>query len=135
MYFQVILPSFDPATFLSVMKEHRPTSLHLVPPLVSFLANSPLATRDHLKSLRQICVAAAPSGPSLISQFYKKAPHYTVYKEGWGSTEMAGGASGIAAAYGGIKMGSCNQLAPNLRLQVPGCFDIFFSNFSVAIAT
>ena len=114
----MILPSFDPATFLSAMKEHRPTFLHLVPPLVSFLANSPLATKDHFKSLRQINAGAAPSGPSLISQFYKKAPHYTVYKEGWGSTELAGAASGVAAAYGGIKMGSCNQLVSNLRLQV-----------------
>ena len=41
-----------------------------------------------------------------------------MYKEGWGSTELGGASTGVAAAYGGIKMGSCNQLAPNLRLQV-----------------
>merc|ERR1719219_117755 len=39
-------------------------------------------------------------------------------KEGWGQTELAGGATGVARPYGGIKLGSCNQLLPNLRLQV-----------------
>ena len=52
------------------------------------------------------------------SQFYEKAPSYTMFKEGWGQTEVSGGATGIARAYGGIKLGSCNQLIPNLRLQV-----------------
>ena len=54
----------------------------------------------------------------MISKLYEKAPNYMIYKEGWGSTELGGASTGAAAAYGGIKMGSCNQLAPNLRLQV-----------------
>ena len=115
---QVVLPSFEPQLFADLMKKHRPTFLHLVPPLASFLANSPLITTDHLSSLRQINVGAAPSGPELIKQFYKKAPSYVMYKEGWGSTEVAGGGSGIMRACGGIRPGSVNQLLPNLRLQV-----------------
>merc|ERR1719300_2159308 len=41
-----------------------------------------------------------------------------MYKEGWGSTEVAGGCSGINRAYGGIKRGSVNQLLPNFRIQI-----------------
>ena len=115
---QVVLPSFDPGQFVALLAEHRPSFLHLVPPLVSFLASSPLVTPDHLRSLRQINTGAAPAGPRLIAQLYEKAPAYTMVKEGWGQTELAGGATGIARAYGGIKLGSCNQLSPNLRLQV-----------------
>ena len=115
---QVVMPSFDPAVFVKLLTEHKPSFLHLVPPLVSFLASSPLVQPDHLRSLRQINTGAAPAGPRLISQLYEKAPAYTMLKEGWGQTELAGGATGIARAYGDIKLGSCNQLSPNLRLQV-----------------
>jgi len=114
----IVLPSFKPDQFVSLMERHKPTFLHLVPPLASFLANSPLVTREHLTSLRQVNVGAAPSGPQLIEQFYKKAPKYVMYKEGWGSTEVAGGCSGINRAYGGIKRGSVNQLLPNFRIQI-----------------
>ena len=46
------------------------------------------------------------------------APHYTLFKEGWGQTELAGGVTGMARPYGGVKLGSCNQVVPNTRLQV-----------------
>ena len=111
----MILPGFDPTLFVKAMEEYKPTFLHLVPPLMGFLANHPLVTPDHLKSLRQINVGAAPIGPTLITQFYKKAPKYTIFKEGWGLSEVAGGATGC---HGPRKLGSCNQILPNLRLQV-----------------
>ena len=38
--------------------------------------------------------------------------------DGRGQTELAGGATGMSRAYGGIKLGSCNQVVPNTRLQV-----------------
>lgn len=116
---QVILPSFDPQTYVDALEKHKPSFLHLVPPLVGFLANHPLVTSDHLASLRQINVGAAPSGPTLISQFYKKAAPYTIYKEGWGSTEVAGAGTGVCRPYNeGIKRGSVSTILPNLRLQV-----------------
>ena len=66
----------------------------------------------------QIYTGAAPAGPALIEQFYRVAPSYTVFKEGWGQTELAGGVTGMARGYGGVKLGSCNQVVPNTRLQV-----------------
>ena len=66
----------------------------------------------------QIYTGAAPAGPALIDQFYRVAPHYTLFKEGWGQTELAGGVTGMARPYGGVKLGSCNQVVPNTRLQV-----------------
>ena len=80
---QVVMPSFDPALFVKLLAEHKPSFLHLVPPLVSFLASSPAITSQDLASLRQIYTGAAPAGPTLIEQFYSVAPHYTVFKEGW----------------------------------------------------
>ena len=81
-----------------------------VPPIVSFLASSPLVTKEHLASLREVIgitvindkvtiffiiiiimkvvCGAAPCGASLISQFMKKAPESLLFKEGWGMTEV-----------------------------------------------
>ena len=133
---KVVLPGFDPQVFVSALKEHKPSFLHLVPPLIGFLANSPLVTPDLLTPLRMINTGAAPAGNTLLAQFHAKAPPYTIVKvemsqliflttfysddfqEGWGMTEVSGGVTGISRAHGGIKMGSCNQLVSNVRLQV-----------------
>ena len=50
----VTLPKFEPGMFLSALVEHRPTFLHLAPPLVQFLANHPAVTEDHLASLHTV---------------------------------------------------------------------------------
>ena len=79
----VLLPSFQPPQYVAALRAHRPSLLHLVPPLLSFLASSPAISRADLASLRQIYTGAAPAGPALIEKFYRVAPHYTVFKEGW----------------------------------------------------
>ena len=50
----VTLPMFEPSMFLSALLAHRPTYLHLAPPLVQFLANHPAVTEDHLSSLHTV---------------------------------------------------------------------------------
>ena len=50
----VTLPMFEPSMFLSALLTHRPTYLHLAPPLVQFLANHPSVTEDHLASLHTV---------------------------------------------------------------------------------
>ena len=50
----VLLPSFSPSHYVASVREHKPTVLHLVPPLVSFLATSPLVSPSDLASLRQV---------------------------------------------------------------------------------
>ena len=83
---------------------------------MGFLANHPMVTPDHLKSVRQVLSGAAPVGPSLITQFYKKAPKYTRFKQGLGLSEVGGAAT--CARGDSIKLGSNNQILPNMRLQV-----------------
>lgn len=51
---QVTLPRFDPVQYTSMLEQHRPTWLHLVPPIVSFLASSTLVTREHLANIREV---------------------------------------------------------------------------------
>lgn len=41
----VMMPSFKPDTFARALAKYKPTFLHLAPPLVSFLASSPLVRK------------------------------------------------------------------------------------------
>jgi len=112
----VTLPMFEPTMFLSALLEHRPTYLHLAPPLVQFLANHPAVTVDHLASLHTIFVGAAPVGQGLIDLFHKKAARVR-FREGFGMTE---GGPAITFTRGRLldTKGSSGQLLPNMRLKV-----------------
>ena len=52
----IILPKFESDAFVKIIATHKPTFLHLVPPLVSFLANEQDVKPHHLKSLKHIQV-------------------------------------------------------------------------------
>ena len=53
----VTLPMFEPRMFLDALTRHRPTFLHLAPPLVQFLAVHPMVTADHLASLHTVILS------------------------------------------------------------------------------
>ena len=50
----VTVPMFEPNLFLETMLTYRPTTLHLAPPLVSFLVNHPAVTQEHMASLNDV---------------------------------------------------------------------------------
>ena len=52
----VTISKFDPKIFVKSIKTHKPTFLHLAPPLVSFLANSQDVTEDDFKCLKHVQV-------------------------------------------------------------------------------
>jgi len=111
---------FDPVQYTSLLASEKPSFLHLVPPVVSFLASSPLVTKEHLAGLREVICGAAPCGASLISQFMKKAPESLLFKEGWGMTEVGGGACNVVRSHKEPVLGSVNTILPNFRLRIVG---------------
>eukprot|EP00092_Neocalanus_flemingeri_P002290 GFUD01002443.1.p1 GENE.GFUD01002443.1~~GFUD01002443.1.p1 ORF type:complete len:584 (-),score=184.68 GFUD01002443.1:183-1730(-) len=112
----VTVPMFEPNMFLKTLLDYRPTTLHLAPPLVGFLANHPAVTQDHLASLQTIVVGAAPAGQALIDLFHKRASHVR-FREGYGMTEMS-----PAVTFTRITTektgGSTGQLLPNTSMKV-----------------
>ena len=56
----------------------QPNFLHVVPPLLGFLANSPAVTPELFSHMRDILVAAAPISSCLTEKFMKKAPNVVV---------------------------------------------------------
>ncbi|WP_381566769.1 4-coumarate--CoA ligase family protein [Streptomyces eurythermus] len=56
----VVLPRFEPETFLAAIDEHRITGLYVAPPIVLALAKHPSVSRYDLSSLKYVISAAAP---------------------------------------------------------------------------
>jgi len=114
---QITIPKFESQRYIDLMVKYRPTFLHIVPPIVNFLASSPNVTSEMLSSLRQVNCGAAPCGMALINKFRLKAPRAT-FKEGWGMTETAGGATSYAGSYNTYIPGSVQGVLPNLRMRM-----------------
>ena len=64
--------------------------MHLVPPLVSFVASNPLVTKESLENIHTVVCGGAPSGSVLIKKFLNKAEKYVFFQEGYGMTETTG---------------------------------------------
>ena len=112
----VILPSFDPATYLAALITHRPQFLHLVPPLIGFLATHPAVTSDHLSSITTIFGGAAPVGKTLLGLLKQKAPHVR-FREVYGMTEMSPFVTFTRLDTFNTE-GSSGQLVPNTSMKV-----------------
>lgn len=111
----VALPSFDPATFLKAIVDHRPNFLPLVPPLVSFLANHPAVTPDHLSSVKSILVGAAPLGTAIMEKLRDKAPQIK-FQEVYGMTELSPAVTIVRGDR--IVEGSVGQVIPSTKMKV-----------------
>ena len=87
----VTVPKFEPEMYLNACVKYKPTYLVMVPPLVSFLATSPMVKpQQHLASVRAMSGGAAVFGPALIEQFMEKiSPHVIKFREGFGMTESS----------------------------------------------
>ena len=112
----VILPSFDPASFLAALLAHRPQFLHMVPPLIGFLATHPAVTPDHLSSVTTVFGGAAPIGKTLLHLLKQKAPHVR-FREVYGMTEMSPFVTFTRLDTHDTE-GSSGQLTPNTSMKV-----------------
>jgi acyl-CoA synthetase (AMP-forming)/AMP-acid ligase II len=105
-------------TDISILFCWQPTILHLVTPLIAFLVNSPLVTKDDFKSINTVFGGAAPIGSTLIGRLFKKADKVMSFQEGYGMTEMSPCNKSIltfvfsqSKAYAGLEVSSPRHLA------------------------
>lgn len=104
----VLLPRFDPPSFLNALDSHRVTVGHFVPPIVLFLAKHPLAKQHKFPHLRVICSAAAPLDAHTQQSVAQELGVPVV--QGWGMTELSPAAT-IDNSDRGV-MGSAGRLVP-----------------------
>lgn len=112
----VVLPHFDGHLFLSSIQKYRITLLPAVPPLLVFLAKSPLVDQYDLSSLQVIRCGAAPVGKSTLQQVGDRLGiTLDAMKQGYGMTELT-----ILATYSDLDVPSSavGRVMPTMKLKV-----------------
>ncbi len=84
----IVLPKFEPETFLSVIERYRVTFAHLVPPLVLFLAKHPDVDKYDTSSLEDVFSGAAPLGGDVVKAVNDRLGR-TMVRQGYGLTETS----------------------------------------------
>jgi 4-coumarate--CoA ligase len=116
---------FDLELMLNLIKDHRPSTAHLVPPILLALRMHPLVDQYDLSCLRTIISAAAPLGRDTELAVQKRLGCHV--KQAWGMSELSPlgtvnsdfnsktGSVGpvVSNTYGKIMDKSGNTLGPN----------------------
>lgn len=105
----VILPKFEERLFLRSIEEFKPNIATLVPPLIIFLAKSPLVPKYDLSSLKFLGSGAAPLSKEIVDAV-KKRLNLDGVIQGYGMTEMALGV--LTQTTGFDTAGSVGSLRP-----------------------
>uniref|UniRef100_A0A1I8JVV1 Luciferin 4-monooxygenase n=1 Tax=Anopheles quadriannulatus TaxID=34691 RepID=A0A1I8JVV1_ANOQN len=85
----VVLPRFEPDLFLRTIQNHRITMASLVPPLVVFLAKSPLTQGYDLSSLHALLCGAAPLSREIEELVQSRLPNVQTVRTGYGMSETS----------------------------------------------
>ena len=85
---QIILPKFEPVSFLSAIERHRIHSANLVPPIILFLGKHEEVPKYDLSSLRYVTSGAAPLGGEVL-QNARARTGMDVIRQGYGLTETS----------------------------------------------
>ncbi len=111
----VLLPRFDPGSFLGAVQQYRVTRAELVPPMVLALASSDLVTSHDVSTLRVLTSGAAPLGADQAQACAQRLGCRV--KQMYGLTEI-GGASHTAPDDGPDHPDSIGPALPGVQCRV-----------------
>ncbi|KHN98707.1 phenylacetyl-CoA ligase [Metarhizium album ARSEF 1941] len=85
----VVLPKFEPATFLDAIQRFSIEQLSVVPPmLIHIITNREAVSKHDLSSVRFVYCGAAPLGTEVIEGILKLYPNWNI-GQGYGMTEAS----------------------------------------------
>ena len=84
----VLLPQFEPESFLNAISKYKTDIVNIVPPLILFLAKHPMVDEYDLSCIRQITSGAAPLGGDLVDAARERIG-CEVIRQGYGLTETS----------------------------------------------
>ncbi|XP_044255601.1 probable 4-coumarate--CoA ligase 1 [Tribolium madens] len=116
----VTLPRFTPDDFVSVLRNHKPHILFIVPPIVLFLSAHPMVKSEDLHSVRIAFSGAAPLGALDEQRFVEKAGKSVSVLQGYGLTETSPTVTAITVQLKAEKnvYGSIGLPIPNTSVKV-----------------
>lgn len=117
----IILPKFEPRSFLAAIQNHKANISFVAPPILLFFANAPVVNEFNLSSLRLMMSAAAPLSVSLIdrvlTRINKRPGHKVGITQGFGITELSPASHGTPISRQD-KAYSVGLLLPNLEARL-----------------
>ncbi|XP_076064232.1 uncharacterized protein LOC143038639 [Oratosquilla oratoria] len=112
----VTMAKFSTDDFMGIIKDHKVSVLHTVPPVLNFLAKDNSVTGEDLKTVHTLMCAAAPVSPQSAQILRDKCkPRKLQFQEAYGMTEVL--CTHITPT-GSDKLGCCGQLLPNVLAKV-----------------
>ncbi|KAI6194326.1 4-coumarate--CoA ligase 3 [Aphelenchoides besseyi] len=111
----VLLQRFDPDLFCRCIQQYKIRYQFLVPPIIVFLAKSPLVDKYDLSSLEVLLSAAAPCGKNICEAAKKRHPNIKSINQAYGLTEVSL-ASHLNQFDGPIN--NVGKLGPNLEMKI-----------------
>lgn len=111
----LVSAKFDSKTFVRDIHDHQVTVLHLVPTLLNFLLNSPTATPEALRYLRNVMCGAAPVPATAVAALKDKLGSSLLFQIGYGMTEVA---VATKVPVKDERSGTIGQLLPNVTAKV-----------------
>ena len=116
----VTLPTFDPVAFLTAIQTYQMTMLHLVPPLVLFLANHPIVDKFDISSVKAILSAAAPLGKDTEAAFSQRTGVADI-RQAYGLSETSPMICMSPKGAGLERPGSAGILPANTQVKIIDC--------------
>ncbi|KAF4139795.1 AMP-binding enzyme C-terminal domain [Phytophthora infestans] len=110
----IVLPRFEPGSFLRVIEDFKLDTVYVVPPIIQFLAKHPLVVKYDLSSLNRLASGAAPLGDELVDTVNNRLGLPLL--QSYGMTELAGSATHSSRKE--YRKGSSDKLLPNTELRV-----------------
>nr|BAF96580.1 luciferase homologue [Agrypnus binodulus binodulus] len=111
----VMLQRFEPEAFLRAIEEYEVRSTITVPPILIFLAKSPIVDKYNLSSLKEIICGAAPSGREIVEAVVKRLKVSGI-RYGYGLTEC--GLAICTTPPNNFKIGSSGVVVPFMAVKI-----------------
>ncbi|KAI6221506.1 4-coumarate--CoA ligase 3 [Aphelenchoides besseyi] len=113
----LVMKSFEPELFCSTIQKYKIRIIKLVPPIMVFLAKSPVVDKYDLSSVQVITSGAAPMGTDLALEVRKRLPHLKYISQGYGMSE-ASVASHFPHLSEELNAAACGLLMPNMEQMI-----------------
>lgn len=85
---QIVLPKFEPVTFLESIQRYHPTWAHVAPPLILFLAKHPDVSKYDICSLQRVISGGAPLGGEVVEETKRRTGIKNI-QQAYGLTETS----------------------------------------------
>ncbi|KAK2154448.1 hypothetical protein LSH36_269g12008 [Paralvinella palmiformis] len=112
----VTMAKFDPVSFVAYVQKYRPTRLHIVPPIMQFLATHPIVEKYDFSSVEECIFGAAPTPKIILEQFQQRFGDKISLRHGYGMTELSIGSHINPRFY--RKLHTAGVVLPNTQFKI-----------------